>query len=157
MPQSFVVTTGYCKISFCMKPAKTHKLLQIRKQVVITRLLSISGSVRTACSVPVVVTSLEEIVITLLQDDNKLLQTCQQLGTSGSNATCLPAVRFLRVKPTYFYLKCSFYAMNAALSSPILSRELCSWGQVMPSPFGGWEDGMTMDHNPLRRGQWVEM
>ncbi len=87
MPQSGVVTTGYCKISFCMKPAKTHKLLQIRKQVVITRLLSISGSVRTACSVPVVCDkseSLEEIVITLLQDDNKLLQTCQQLhGTSG--------------------------------------------------------------------------
>jgi hypothetical protein len=34
---------------------------------------------------------------TLLQDDNNLFQTCQQLGTSSANTSCWQAVRFLGV------------------------------------------------------------
>jgi hypothetical protein len=57
----------------------------------------------TTCYVQTISDLLEQLVAsllassTLLQDDNNLLQTCQQLGTSSTNTSCWQAARFLRV------------------------------------------------------------
>jgi hypothetical protein len=61
----------------------------------------------TTCYVQTIPDLLEQLVTsllpssTLLQDDNNLFQTCQQLGTSSANTSCWQAVRFLEAKVSH--------------------------------------------------------
>jgi hypothetical protein len=57
----------------------------------------------TTCYVQTISDLLEQLVAsllassTLLQDDNNLFQTCQQLGTRSANTSCWQAARSLRL------------------------------------------------------------
>ena len=65
-------------------------------QVVPTRLIQAvrSNKLLTTCYVKTISDLLEQLDVsllassTLLQDDNNLFQTCQQLGTSSANTSC---------------------------------------------------------------------
>jgi hypothetical protein len=65
-------------------------------QVVPTRLIqAVRNKLLRACCHQLVASLLASS--TLLQDDNNLFQTFQQLGTSSANTACWQTVRFLRM------------------------------------------------------------